>query len=335
MSPQKFGPFIISDFVEGVHLSDVLKDPSNPKQLYLNPQIDEQTLDKVFDQIADITLQLYEFNFNRISAISRDSSAGTWSVTRRPLTYSMNELATTTFFPVDKFPTAPFASAREYFRALVSEHKTHLWTHRNLCGNPVHARDKYVSRQLFTHSVDRHCIDDYGPFKIFCDDFRPQNILVDPETLCIKAVLDLEFTNAMPSQYASEPPWWLLLAGPDSYLLRGRTIEEFVADYEPRLAQFLKAMERVEIERERERVGTAPEKSLSRVMRDSWETKRFWFNFAARKPFDVEIFFDTYLKDDNAGLETLDEEARAGLDSFVELKMQQLKAHDHECAVTL
>jgi hypothetical protein len=321
---------MISEFVEGVHLSDILRDPANTKQLYLNPQIDGDTLDTVFSQIADLMLQLYEFNFDHIGAISKDLS-GSWSVTGRPLTYSMNELATTAFYPVDTFPTTPFQSASEYFRCLVSEQKTHLWTQRNLCGSPIEAHDRYVSRYLFAQSVDKYCLNDHGPFKLFCDDFRPQNILVDPITLRIKAVLDLEFTNAMPSQYASEPHWWLLLAGPDSYLLRRRTMTEFIEAYEPRLEQFLRAMERVETARP----NLDSEKPLSSLMRESWATKRFWFNYAARKPFDVEVLFDSCLNEGNAGVESLDEEARAGLESFVGMKMEQLKAYDEECAESL
>lgn len=327
-SPQQFGPFIISDFVEGVHLSDIPQDPADARRLHLNPQIDGVILDTVYGQIAEIMLQLYGFDFDHIGAISRASLTGNWSVTRRPLTYSMNELATTVFYPVDKFPTAPFASASEYFRYLVSEHKTHLWTQRNLCGSPVEARNRYISRHLFAQSVDKHCINDSGRFKLFCDDFRPQNILVDPETLRIKAVLDLEFTNAMPSQYASEPPWWLLLVGPDSYLLRGRTIQEFVDAYELRLEQFLKAMERAEKGRE----GSDSEKPLSCLMRESWATKRFWFNYAMRKPFDVDEIFDSCIRDDGTSVESLDGEARARLEPFVEMKMKQLKEYKIECA---
>ncbi|KAF1963642.1 phosphotransferase enzyme family protein-like protein [Byssothecium circinans] len=330
-SPQHLGPFMISDFVEGVDLSDILKDPGNKKNHYLNPQVDDETLDNVFSQLADITLQLYKFNFDHIGAISKASSTGSWAVTRRPLTYSMNELATTAFYPVDKFPKGPFASASEYFRNLVSEHKTHLWTQRNLCRSQVEARDRYIARHLFAKSVDRYCVNDQGPFKIFCDDFRPQNILVDPTTLRIKAVLDLEFTNSMPSQFSSDPPWWLVLAGPDSYIIRGRTIEDFVEAYKPRLEQFLQAMERVEKARE----GSDDGKRLSVLMRESWAEKRFWFDYAARKPFDEEVLFDRCMKEGSAGIESLDEEARVGLEPFVEMKMDQLQAYDDECAKTL
>lgn len=142
-------------------------------------------------------------------------------------------------------------------------------------------------------------------------------MLVDPDTLRITAVLDLEFTNAMPSQFASEPPWWLLLAGPDSYLLRGRTIKEFMATYEPRLEQFLRAMQRAEGARR----APGDEESLSSLMRESWVTKRFWFNYAARKPFDVKPLFDKCLNECGAGVELLDDEASVGLEPFFQMKM--------------
>lgn len=330
-SPHGCGPFIISDFVEGVHLSDILKDPSDAKRLYRNPQIDRGISDNVFSQIADIMLQLYRFDFDHIGAISKSSTTGIWSVTGRPLTYSMNELATTAFYPLDKFPTARFESASGYFQSLIAQQKTHLWTQRNLCSSPVDAHDRYISRYLFAQHVDRHCIDDRGPFKLFCDDFRPQNIIVDPTTLRIKAVLDLEFTNAMPSQFASEPPWWLLLAGPDSYLLRGRTIEEFVEAYEPRLEQFLEAIARAE------KTQGVPNchKSLACLMRESWATKRFWFNYAIRKPFDVDEIFNSCLKEGSASVELLDNQSRADLETFIETKMKQLEAYDNDCTIHL
>jgi hypothetical protein len=148
----------------------------------------------------------------------------------------------------------------------MTEHKTHLWVQRNICGSPAEARDRYISRLLYAKSSDKHCVEDSGPFKLFCDDFRPQNILVDPKTLRIKAVLDLEFTNAMPRQFASDAPWWLLLVGPDSYLLRDRALGEFVEAYEPRLEHFLQVMERVEGARDGGAGGAQP---LSRLMRES------------------------------------------------------------------
>lgn len=101
-------------------------------------------------------------------------------------------------------------------------------------------------------------------------------------------MLDLEFTNVMPEQYASKSPWWLLLIGLEAYLYRGRTMAEFKAAYEPRLEQFLRAMERAE----RPKGLAINERSLSSLILESWQTKRFLFNFAARRPIDVDVLFD-------------------------------------------
>lgn len=115
------------------------------------------------------------------------------------------------------------------------------------------------------------------------------------------------------------------------YLFRGHTIEEFKAAYEPRLEQFLQAMQRAE--RAREMVQL--EKPLSSRMRESWDTKRFWFSYAARKPFDVDVLFQTCLNEAGAGVESLDEEVRAGFEPFVQMKMEQLRAYDRDCKLSL
>ena len=93
----------------------------------------------------------------------------------------------------------------------------------------------------------------------------------------------------------------------------------------------MQVMERVEGTRD----GLGSTQSLSKLMRESWDTKRFWFNYAARKPFDDEVFFDKYLYESNAGIGSLDKDAREGLEPFVEMKMKQLRAYDDECSKTL
>lgn len=106
-SPRQLGPYIITDYVEGSRLSEVLKEPTRDKQEneILNPDIDDVTLDIVYRQIADFMLQLHEFDFTHIGSISEDcSGSSAWSVTGRPLTYNMNELAVSTGYPVDRFP---------------------------------------------------------------------------------------------------------------------------------------------------------------------------------------------------------------------------------------
>jgi hypothetical protein len=331
-SPQQLGPFIIMDYVDGTRLSTILKQQTENDQedVVLNPDINDTTLDIVYDQIADYMVQLSELDFTGIGAISEDPASNTWSVTGRPLTYNMNELATVSGYPIDKFPTAQFASVKEYFQNLANEHLIHLRTQRNLTDDPEDAQKRFIARHRFKQLIPQYCIEDTGPFKPFCDDLQPSNMLADPKTLQITAVLDFEFTNAMPAQFAYDPPWWLLLLGPDMWLER-RTMEEFLNRYEPRMEQFLRALERVEA-KSGSRGKQAGGPRLSTLMRDSWRTGRFWFDYGIRKSFDVDAVYWAALHDGSPGIESLDDEARAEMESIRQTKMEQLKAYKEECA---
>ncbi|KJZ73835.1 hypothetical protein HIM_06728 [Hirsutella minnesotensis 3608] len=331
-SPQQLGPFIISDFIDGVSLSSLLEDRIDRGGQNVEPEPGDQRLDTIYEQIADIMLQLFQFDFPQIGAISKHSPSQTWSVSGRPLTYRMNELATAASFPISKFPTEPFASARGYFQSLAMENITNLQTQRNIATSEQQARKLFVARHTFVRLVDKYSTYNQGPFKLFCDDFRSHNILVDPETLRITAIIDLEFTNAMPYQFALDPPWWLLLDEPETYLDQGHTAREFSIAFRRRLDQFLRAMQRAEDAR-----GLRDEQSLlSNRMNDAWETKRFWFNYAARNPFDVESLCANFLTEDSDSCaEPLDEQTQMAMESFVKMKMEQLLEYDRDCGLHL
>lgn len=333
-SPHQLGPFIIMDYVDGTRLSTFLKQPTenNEGDVILDSNIDDTKLDKVYGQIAKFILQLSHLDFPLIGAVSEDPALGAWSVTGRPLTYNMNELATVSGYPTDKFPTAPFASASEYFHNLANEHLIHLWTQRNLADDPEDAKKRFIARHRFKQLIPKYCINDAGPFKPFCDDLQPSNMLIDEKTLEITAVLDIEFTNITPAQFTYDPPWWLLLLGPDMWLER-RTMEDFLTLYEPRMEQFLRALEQVEVESRSG--GQSGKPHLSTLMRDSWETGRFWFDYAARKSFDVDAVYWAALHEDGADNELLGDETRAEMEPFIQMKMEQLKAYKEECTAFL
>lgn len=328
-SPQQLGPFIIMDYVEGTLLSNVLKQSTNSDEegMVLDPNIDNSILTKIYRQTADYLLQLSQLTFPRIGAISKDDD--NWSVTNRPLTYNMNELATVTGYPCDLFPTSTFGRASEYLKSVAHEHMVHLRTQRNLADDPEIAQARFIARHRFAQLISKYCINDAGPFILYCDDLRPSNMLVDPDTLQITAVLDFEFTNAMPAQFTYDPPWWLLLSGPETWLERS-SIEEFRDRYEPRMEQFLQALEFVEGSSVTE-AKPLPEPPLSARMRDSWGCGRFWFNYAARKGFDVDTVYWAALHDEGAGIELLDDNARSELKPFIEEKMEQLRMYKEEC----
>ena len=116
------------DFIDGMLLSTILKQPTENIQdsQILNPNIDSTTLDIIYHQIADYMLQLSQLTFTCIGAISMDHTSNTWSVTKRPLTYNMNELATVAGYPDDQLPTTQFVRVSDYLMSVAKEHLTHL-----------------------------------------------------------------------------------------------------------------------------------------------------------------------------------------------------------------
>ena len=150
-------------------------------------------------------------------------------------------------------------------------------------------------------------------------------MLADPETLRITAVLDWEFTNAMPAQFAFDPPWWLLLLGPDMWLER-HSMEEFTSLYVPRMEQFIRVLERVEGRVVVE--GKKSEVRLSARMREAWGTGRFWFDYGIRKSFDVDAVYWGALHKDRD--EVVGEDLIGDMERLVEVKMGQLKEYGEE-----
>lgn len=329
-SPRQLGPFIIMDFVEGTLASRVIQKPTKDDQeeIVLDPDVDDSLLDKFYRQVSGHLLQLSRLSFDRIGAISKAPEKGTWSVSKRPLTYNMNELATSSGYSTHDFCSGPFACASDFFTNIAQEHLGHLNAQRNIAFGTKVARARIIARHRYMQLIRKYnyAADDAGPLIPYCDDLRPANMLVDPETMEIKAVLDWEFTNAMPAQFSHDPPWWLLLADPASFVDRG-ALAEFRDLYVPRMEQFLRALTSVEDEDPR---ADPKEHRLSTRMRRSWETGQFWFDFAARKSYDVDNIYWQVLHEGGNAEELLDPKVRGLIDEFVERKMVQLDQYEKD-----
>ncbi|KAJ8071710.1 hypothetical protein OCU04_002026 [Sclerotinia nivalis] len=85
-----------------------------------------------------------------------------------------------------------------------------------------------------------------GPFRLFCEDFRPSNIIANTEPFRINAVIDLEFTYDAPAAFTYSAPWWILLQNPEEWELYPK--DAFLPRYKPRLRLFLEALREVEEE---------------------------------------------------------------------------------------
>ncbi|KAK7914035.1 hypothetical protein PG985_011738 [Apiospora marii] len=333
-SPQHLGPFIIEEFMEGKNLVDLLRQPFDDIEdvPILDPDIDDTKLDFVYEQIAGFQLQLSRLGFKSIGAISSIKGFDGSVVTDAPpLTYDMNEVVAFAGFPADHFDSATaYSRATDYFSERARCLQLNLETHRNVGQEEADLTWKrYVARHCLEKLVPAYCpaAEDHGPFRLFCDNLRPANMLVDPDTMRITAVLDLEFTNALPAQYAYDVPWWLILRNPAVFV--GEEGKQQLLDlFEPRKEQYIRAMERAEAKFPQ--LVPAEEPRLSARVRDSWDSGRFWFNLSMRSSFDADEVYWNFLYREGRGEAMLDQATLAAKEEFLRKKKSQFDAYYEE-----
>jgi hypothetical protein len=211
-----------------------------------------------------------------------------------------------------RFPTAPIMTAKAFFHYLADEHLVHLHTQRNIAQDREEAKRSSIARHRIKQFIEKYCLDDTdaGLFNPYCFDIRPTNMLVEVDEVTddpkITAVLDFEFTNTFPAQFASDPPWWLFLISPAIWFDGGYKKRGVESWYEPLLERSLKAMEKEEAILDMQaRKGFIP---LSLRMRDSWDSGRFWFDYTIKSSWEVDaVYWGTLHK---PGDEILDEGSR-------------------------
>lgn len=144
-----------------------------------------------------------------------------------------------------------------------------VFQHNDLVKTEDDCRNKYIARQLFLKlakqgrlstfgfaeddwSAQSHLEVGPGPsnlspapsgtdsFRIWCDNFRPSNMLLNEED-DIVAIIDWEFAYVAPTQFALDPPWWLLLKIPEWWKA---DIDDWTKNYEVRLRTWLRMMEK-------------------------------------------------------------------------------------------
>lgn len=332
------GPYIIMNFVEGDVLSKFLKDPVKEGRPVLNPQISDRALKVAYREMAGLVLELSRPEFPRIGALEQTGES--FSVVNRPLTFNMNELITSANLPQQAFPTGIFESAADYFVSLADQHLSHLRYQRNdAFADEAGCRKKYVARCLFRKIAGGISAEHKnGPFRLYCDDFRPSNVIIDMEKLCVSAAIDWEFTYVAPAEFIYVAPWWLLLQSPEDW---ESDLNEFLTRYTPRLQLFLDALRECESEKE-----LLDSQRLSTRMGQSMENGLFWVCLAARYSSMFDEIYWTFLDRMYFGpftslqdrVELLSEDERSSFDQFVRVKMEQAKEgilDDHYSTHTL
>ncbi|KAL2194967.1 hypothetical protein P885DRAFT_41698 [Corynascus similis CBS 632.67] len=155
-SPLGVGPFIIMDYIpHKCSLADVLADPSvkDSGNRHLDPNVPRDKLERVYQQVARIMLELSRLEMSRIGSLVYDENRDAFTVGSRPLTQDMNELVVQGGVPPCVLPPeqTTYTSSQEWYEVLANLHIAHL-TYSS------------VYRQLGLHECKRHRYHCAGPW---------------------------------------------------------------------------------------------------------------------------------------------------------------------------
>ncbi|KAL5040923.1 hypothetical protein BDW71DRAFT_192808 [Aspergillus fruticulosus] len=243
----------------------------------------------------------------------------------------MNELARGGTLPSLAFPDKTFATSSQYFTQLATQHMHHLWYQRNnAISDADDCKRKYIARCLFRR-ISRIIETEPGPFRLFCDNLHPSNVLVsaaEDSDFNVAAVVDWGHTYVAPNEFTYAAPWWLL--SDSSEIWATKNLTQFVPRYIPYLNLFLRILSACEDTDIQKGILSASQR-LSDRMANSFHNGLFWFCLAARNASMLDQiywqFLDTWyfgplqpLEDRlcRLSVEELDE-----LDQFIGLKMKQ------------
>ncbi|KAK0113348.1 hypothetical protein ONS95_013602 [Cadophora gregata] len=360
------GQYMIIKHVQHQHSMSTALNATNhdtDQTFILDPNISEDFLEDLYKKVANCLLELSQHTFCRVGSLV-ETKAGSYTVATRPITRDMNDMLQLAGIPPSILPPKDktFGTADEYYTELANLHLAQLvFQHNDLVSSENDCRNKYVARQIFRKLAREGKLSSFGfredhwsaqsktnssivspeppntdSFRLYCDDLRAGNILLDKNDN-IAAIIDWEFTYAAPSQFSLDPPWWLVLDAPEMW---DKGIDDWVQFYEPRMRIWLSAVQRAEAEATVDSTKRSLEVPLSKYMRESWETGRFWLSYAARKSWAFDALYWKFLDEKFFGvrpsdiskdelwktrLYLLSDVEKAAMDVFVDRKMEETK----------
>lgn len=327
---------------------------STDEAMVLDLSISHDVLMKLWVQVARYLLHLSRQRFPRIGSLVEDNNS--YTIALCPLPFNMHSIVDLANVPVSILPPMQetYQTADEWYAVLADMHLAQLiFQHNDFVSSRDDCLTKYVARQVFRKlarngqlSVFGFAEDTWsvqsqgkqprlqappasGAFRLWGDDLRPGNILLD-DSDDIAALIDWEFTYAAPTQFALDPPWWLLLEHPETW---DAGMAAWKEAYEDKPPVWLQAMDDAEMA-EGEHAHQLP---LGAYMRESWETGRFWLSYAARKSAAFDFIYWNYLDERFFGvreavakhelwktrIHLLSDGERNAMESFADTKMAE------------
>lgn len=333
----------------------------------LDTNISKEAVKSLDVQMCRFLFQLLQHRFLGIGTLSA-SGNDAFLVRSRPLTMNMNALIRLANLPEAVLPPVDrtYSTADQWYVACSKMNTAPLLLQQNdFIISADDCKNKLVARLIFHRLAKEGKLSQFGfeedtwssqskdfgarfrslcpapsgvgDFVLWCDDLRPGNVLLDDDDRVV-GIIDWEFTYVGPAQFALDPPWWLCLDSPHHYDDGG--VESFAEIYEERVKIWLEAVREVEREFEPESLRLPHGITLSRYMRESWETGRFWLSYATRKTWAFDEIYWKFLDERFFGkrpdgisraqlwttrLDLLTERERDLIEPFVERRLEETK----------
>lgn len=212
-------PFIIMEHIpHATTIGLALEDPD-----FQIPSVPEsEKREYLYQQMANISLQLYSLTSDRIGSLGILDN-GEYAVTSAPLSHNIVNHVVNCSVPVSVLPPRDrvYSSSADYLVDAVDMHVAELlFMNEKFIDSAEDCKNKFVARYLIRNLVRGRQEAQAGQpretFRLWGDDFRPQNVLLD-ENGVVVGVVDWEYTYFAPETYHSNPPWWLLAEGMDRH----------------------------------------------------------------------------------------------------------------------
>ncbi|ROV90632.1 hypothetical protein VMCG_10002 [Cytospora schulzeri] len=222
-------PFIIMNYIpHATTVARALEDPD----FTISSVPESEKREYLFQQMAEVSLQLYALTSDRIGSLGILDN-GEYAVPSGPLTHNIAYQVVNCGVPVAVLPprARTYSSSTEYLGdAMAIELAGLLFVSETFVRSASDYRDRFAARCLLRDIVRRRGQESTGApdqpgrpagdsrtgqpgetFRLWGDDLRPENVLLD-ENGVVVGVVDWEYTYFAPETYLLNPPWWLLLS---------------------------------------------------------------------------------------------------------------------------
>ncbi|KAH8432028.1 phosphotransferase family protein [Aspergillus melleus] len=208
------GPFIMMDFIDGVSLNDLLRDPDaeRPSRV-MRENISDGDVEFIYRQLANFLLQLFKLDHDRIGSLTPPRTESQSPTPQRPLTFKAHSILQNGGVNTFGDRAQGFATTTEYFEYVLTQDWDQLVHQPNSTDDSYDAQTKYVAFKILKSLIPDlvHAKYDRTKFKLICDDLGLANLIVrGREDLTVVGVVDLEWSYIGPAQLFGSAPWWLL-----------------------------------------------------------------------------------------------------------------------------